>query len=81
MLCEEKARAEPLLQFLPRLEFLETCDLLVDPFQGSHENLLAVERMLGGPRDVLAAWLGLSFADATPAEGERALLVAELSER
>jgi hypothetical protein len=60
---------------LPRLEFLETCDLLVDPLQGSHENLLTVERMLGSSRNALAARLGGAFADPTPLEGERTLPV------
>ena len=68
-------------QFLPRLEFLETCELLVDPLQGGHKNLLAMERMLGSSRNALAARLGGAFADPTPAEGERTLFVPEFSER
>ena len=68
-------------QFLPRLEFLETCDLLVNPLQGRHENLLTMERMLGSSRNVLAARLGGAFADPTPLKGERTLFVTELSER
>jgi hypothetical protein len=59
---------------------LETYELLVDPLQGSHENLLTMERMLGRPRNALAARLGGAFTDPTPAEGECALLVPELSE-
>lgn len=81
MLYEAQALAGPILQFLPRLEFLETYDLLVDPLQGRRENLLAMERMLGSPRNVLAAWLCLAFADPTPLEGKRTLLVTEFSER
>ena len=83
MLCSTKRKRSPgrFSQFLPRLEFLETYDLLVDPLQGCRENLLAMKRMLGSPRNVLAAWLSLALADPTPLEGKRTLLVAEFSER
>ena len=83
MLCSTKRKRSPgrFSEFLSRLEFLEACDLLVDPFQGRRENLLAMERMLGSPRNVLAAWLCLAFADPTPLEGNRTLLVPEFSQR
>ena len=83
LLSPAKCKRSPgrLSQFLPRLEFLETYDLLVDPLQGSRENLLAMERMLASPRSGLAAWLCLALADPTPLEGERTLLVTELPER
>jgi len=60
---------------------LETYELLVDPLQGSHENLLTVKSMLGSPRNALAARLGGALADPTPLEGERTLPVPEFSER
>jgi hypothetical protein len=83
LLCPTKRKRSPsrFSQFVPRLKFLETCELLVNPLQGSHENLLAVESMLGSPRNALAARLGGAFADPTPAEGERTLPVPEFSER
>jgi len=82
LLCSAKRKRSPsrFSQLLPRLKFLETCDLLVNPLQGSHEDLLAVERMLGSPRNALAARLGGAFADPTPAEGERTLPVPEFSQ-
>jgi hypothetical protein len=79
--AKRKRSASRLSQFLPRLEFLQTYDLLVDPLQRSRENLLAMERMFAGPRNVLAAWLCPALADPTPLEGKRTLLVAEFSER
>jgi hypothetical protein len=83
LLCSTKRKSSPsrFSQLLPRLKFLDTCDFLVNPLQGSHENLLAVESMLGSPRNALAARLGGAFADPTPAEGERTLPVPEFSER
>jgi hypothetical protein len=83
LLCSTKRKRSPsrFSQFLPRLKFLETCELLVNPLQGSRENLLTVERMLGSSRNALAARLGGTFADPTPAEGERTLPVPEFSER
>ena len=82
LLCSTKGKRSPsrFSQLLPRLKFLETCELLVDPLHGSHENLLAVEGMLGSPRNALAARLGGAFADPTPVEGERTLPVPEFSE-
>jgi len=82
LLCSAKRKRSPsrFSQLLPRLKFLETRDLLVNPLQGSHEDLLAVERMLGSPRNALAARLGGAFADPTPAEGERTLPVPEFSQ-
>jgi len=83
LLCSTKSKRSPsrFSQFLPRLKFLETSDLLVDPLQGRHKNLLAVERMLGSSRNALAARLGGAFADPTPLEAERTLFVTEFSER
>ncbi|KRQ89411.1 hypothetical protein CQ10_37700 [Bradyrhizobium valentinum] len=60
---------------------MKACELLVDPLQGSHENLLTMKSMLGSPRNALAARLGGAFADPAPLEGERTLLVAEFPER
>jgi hypothetical protein len=83
LLCSTKRKSSPsrFSQLLPRLKFLETCDFLVNPLQGSHENLLTVEGMLGGPRNALAARLGGAFADPTPVESERTLPVPKFSER
>ena len=82
LLCSTKRKSSPsrFSQLLPRLKFLDTCELLVNPLQGSHEDLLAMERMLGSPRNALAARLGRAFADPTPAEGERTLLIPEFSQ-
>ena len=81
--CSTKRKRSPsrFSQFLPRFKFLETYELLVDPLQGSHEDLLAMERMLGSARNALAARLGGAFTDPTPLEGERSLPVPEFSER
>ena len=83
LLCSTKGKRSPsrFSQLLPRLKFLDTCELLVNPLQCSRENLLAVESMLGSPRNALAARLGGAFADPTPLEAERTLFVTEFSER
>jgi hypothetical protein len=83
LLCSTKRKRSPggFSQLPPRFKFLKACELLVNPLQGSDENLLAMERMLGSPRNVLTPRLGGAFADPTPLEGERTLLVPEFSER
>ena len=78
---EEKALAEPLLPIPSSPQIFADARAPVDPLQGSHEDLLAMQRMLGSPRSALASRLGGAFADPTPVEGERALPVPKFSER